>query len=154
MLGMLGVYALGNFVFGGLAQRFLQRGKSIMAIILTAFLTFIGCQVALALELTEWSVPLWLFASLTLAGAYAIYPVVTENFPAEYAARASSSLNFLVFASVFAVQWFIGVMIDGFPSAPRGRFAVESYQWAIAAGITLQLLAVVWYFLSGRIARD
>ncbi len=154
MLGMLGVYALGNFVFGGLAQRFLQRGKSIMTIILTAFLMFMGCQMALALEVTEWAVPLWLFASFTSAGAYAIYPVVTENFPSEYAARASSSLNFLVFASVFAVQWFIGVIIDGFPSAPGGRFAAESYQWAIAAGITLQLLAVVWYLLSCRINRD
>ena len=72
MLGMLGVYALGNFVFGGLEQRFLQRAKSIMTIILTAFLMFMGCQVALALEVTEWAVPLWPFASLTFAGAYAI----------------------------------------------------------------------------------
>ncbi|MGB0555556.1 MAG: hypothetical protein ACPGQV_23850, partial [Alphaproteobacteria bacterium] len=33
---------------------------------------------------------------LVLSGAYALYPLVTKNFPAEYAARASSALNFLV----------------------------------------------------------
>ena len=153
MLGMLGVYAIGNFLFGWLAQRFMDQGKSTMTIILTAFLLFVGCQLALALEMTEWAVPLWIFASLTLAGAYAIYPVVTGNFPSEYAARASSSLNFLVFASVFAVQWLIGVIIDEFPGAPGGRFPPEAYKWAFAAGIGLQLLAVAWYFLSGFAVR-
>ena len=119
-----------------------------MSVILAAFLMFVVCQIALALQITEWAVPLWIFASLTLAGAYAIYPVVTGNFPSEFAARASSSLNFLVFASVFAIQWLIGVIIDGFSNASDGRFAAEAYQWAFAAGIVLQLLAVAWYFLS------
>ena len=145
---MLGVYALGNLLFGWLAQRLMNQGRSTMSIILAAFLMFVVCQFALALQITEWAVPLWIFASLTLAGAYAIYPVVTGNFPSEFAARASSSLNFLVFASVFAIQWLIGVIIDGFPNASDGGFAAEAYQWAFAVGIVLQLLAIAWYFLS------
>ena len=148
MLGMLGVYAVGNFLFGWLAQRLMNQGRSTMSVILAAFLMFVVCQIALALQITEWAVPLWILASLTLAGAYAIYPVVTGNFPSEFAARASSSLNFLVFASVFAIQWLIGVIIDGFPNTSDGGFAAEAYQWAFAVGIVLQLLAIAWYFLS------
>ena len=135
MLGMLGVYAVGNFLFGWLAQRLMNQGRSTMSVILAAFLMFVVCQIALALQ-------------ITLAGAYAIYPVVTGNFPSEFAARASSSLNFLVFASVFAIQWLIGVIIDGFPNTSDGGFAAEAYQWAFAVGIVMQLLAIAWYFLS------
>ena len=150
MLSMLGVYAAGNFIFGCLAQKFVDSGKSTMAIILPAFLIFVGCQVGLALGLRDWAVELWLLASLTLAGAYAVYPLVTGNFPSDYAARASSTLNLLVFASVFVTQWLIGVIIDGFTVSKNGNFSSEAYGWAFFTIIGLQLLSVGWYFILGR----
>ena len=150
MLWMLGVYAVGNFIFGCLAQKFVDSGKSTMVIILPAFLMFVVCQVGLALGLRDWAVELWLLASLTLAGAYAVYPLVTENFPSEYAARASSTLNLLVFASVFVMQWLIGVIIDGFTVSKNGYFSSEAYGWAFFTVIGLQLLSVGWYFMLGR----
>jgi len=150
MLAMLGIYALGNLAFGWIAQTLKRRGKEIMPIILLATMLFIFCQILLSLQIVALATPLWIAASLVLSGAYALYPLVTENFPAEYAARASSALNFLVFLSVFAIQWLTGLIIGSFPETTQGTFLPDAYNWAMAAGIGLQLAAIAWYFLSGR----
>ena len=75
---------------------------------------------------------------------------MTENFPAECEARASSAMNFLVFLSVFAIQWLTGLIIGSFPETAQGTFVPDAYSWAMAAGTSLQLAAIAWYFLSGR----
>jgi len=100
MLAMLGIYALGNLAFGWIAQTLQRRGKETMPVILLATALFIFCQVLLSLQIVSLATPLWIVTSLVLSGAYALYPLVTENFPAEYAARPSCALNFLVFLSI------------------------------------------------------
>jgi len=141
---------LGNLAFGWIAQILQRRGKETMPVILLATMLFIFCQILLSLQIVSLSTPLWIVASLVLSGAYALYPLVTENFPAEYAARASSALNFLVFLSVFAIQWLTGLIIGSFPATAQGTFVPDAYSWAMAAGIGLQLAAIAWYFVSGR----
>jgi len=56
----------------------------------------------------------------------------------------------LVFLSVFAIQWLTGLIIGSFPETTQGTFLPDAYNWAMAAGIGLQLAAIAWYFLSGR----
>ncbi len=100
MHAMLGIYALGNLTFGWIAQTLQRRGKETMPVILLATALFLFCQVLLSLQIVSLATPLWIVTSLVLSGAYALYPLVTENFPAEYAARPSCALNFLVFLSI------------------------------------------------------
>lgn len=150
LLSMMGVYALGNISFGWVAQRIQRAGHSSIPLILITTMLFIFCQVILAFAVVEFAVLLWVSASLLLAGAYATYSVVTANFPSEYAARASSTLNFLVFVSVFAIQWLTGLIIGSFSDGSQGTFAPHAYSWAMAVGIGLQLLGIGWYFLIGR----
>ena len=44
-------------------------------------------------------------------------PAVGMAFPAELAGRALSAYNLVIFAGVFAVQWGLGLLIDGFAAA-------------------------------------
>ncbi len=150
MFALLGSYAAGNFAFGWLAQWRQRRGLSRMPPVLTAVILLIGCQTLLALEFVSAAMPLWIASAFLLSGAYAIYPIVTGNFPAEFAARASTALNFLVLAAVFAIQSVLGLIIDSFPPSASGHFGTDAHQWALSTAIALQALCLAWYGLSIR----
>jgi predicted MFS family arabinose efflux permease len=47
-------------------------------------------------------------------------PAVAQAFAAELAGRALSAFNLVIFSGVFAVQWGIGLVIDGFLAAGFG----------------------------------
>lgn len=149
---MMGCYAAGNFAFGWLAQRCQQQGRSPMAVILPTICLLIMCQLLLALGITAAAAPLWIASSILLAGAYAIYPIISGHFPVEFAARASTALNFLVFATVFAVQWLLGLIIGMFPETVAGHFSAEAHSWALMAAISVQALALAWYGISRRLS--
>jgi len=147
---MLGAYACSNFAFGWIAQYQQGRGKSVMPIIAAGVAVLIALQIALAAQTVALAAPLWIGVSICLSAAYAIYPLVTGNFETEYAARASSALNFLVFLSVFAIQWLIGIVIEVFPLTESGAFSPDAHSWGFSVGIAFQILGLAWYWLSRR----
>ncbi len=74
-------------------------------------------------------------------------PAVGMAFPPALAGRALSAYNLVVFAGVFAVQWGIGLLIDGFESL--GAPTVLAYQGAMA--VLLACGVASWaYFLWAR----
>ena len=107
-------------------------------------------QTALAAQAIAFAVPLSIGVSVFLCAAYAIYPLVTGNFDPAFAARASSALNFLMFHSVFANQWLIGIVIEMFPLAENGGFSPAAHSSGFAVGIAFQILGLAWYWLSLR----
>ena len=150
LFAMLGAYACSNFAFGWIAQQWQRRGKSIMPLILGGVTILIALQIGLTVQITALAIPLWIGVSIFLSASYAIYPLVTGNFDSAFAARASSALNFLVFLSVFIVQWLIGIVIEVFPLAENGGFSSTAHSWAFAIGIALQILGLTWYGASIR----
>ena len=120
-------------------------------------------------QLIAWGLPLSfvMLAALIVVGAqaptvvlplFALYcvgcsfvalalPAVGMAFPTATAGRALAAYNLVVFAGVFAVQWGIGLLIDGFESL--GAPTVLAYQGAMA--VLLACGVASWaYFLWAR----
>ena len=97
--------------------------------------------------ITTGATVLWLlyFVSGTV-GAQA-QPAVGMAFKAELAGRALSAFNLVIFLGVFAVQWGVGLLIDGFRSG--GWDEVAAFQGALAVyGVCC--VASYLYFLAAK----
>ena len=121
----------------------------------TVLLRGVGAYLAilalLALGVKTATLPL-LFA-LTLFGQVLplIYAIVPKEFPLELSGRVTSTLNFLVFFSAFAVQWGTGLIINLWP-VQAGRYAAAGYGAAFGACFVLVLAPFVLLLLSRRVS--
>lgn len=118
-------------------------------------------------RLIMWIVPLNLAttAAIVLAGpaagetAWAIFcvtttvvalaqPAVGMAFPSALAGRALSAFNLVIFAGVFAIQWGVGLLVDGFGALGMGT--VASYRAAIGVFLATITCAYGWFLLRRR----
>ena len=67
----------------------------------------------------------------------------------ELSGRATSTLNFLVFMSAFAVQWGTGLIINLWP-VEAGKYALAGYQTAFGACFALVLVPYIWMWASRK----
>ncbi|WP_294770306.1 MFS transporter [uncultured Rhodoferax sp.] len=74
-------------------------------------------------------------------------PAVGMAFPAALAGRALSAYNLVIFSGVFAVQWGIGLLLDGFRAL--GLAEVPAYQAAFGT-YGLCCVAAYMYFLRAK----
>jgi predicted MFS family arabinose efflux permease len=74
-------------------------------------------------------------------------PAVAMAFPAELAGRALSAYNLVIFAGVFAVQWGIGLLIDGLRAL--GWRDVAAFQGAMGIFLACCIASYV-YFLAAK----
>jgi hypothetical protein len=70
-------------------------------------------------------------------------PAVGQAFPAALAGRALSAFNLVIFAGVFALQWGIGLVVDGLMAAGFGE--VRAFQGAAGAFCVCCWLAWAWF---------
>jgi predicted MFS family arabinose efflux permease len=74
-------------------------------------------------------------------------PAVGMAFPAALAGRALSAYNLVIFSGVFAVQWGLGLLIDGF--AALGLAGVPAFQAALGVFLLLCMAAYA-HFLGAK----
>ena len=74
-------------------------------------------------------------------------PAVGVSFRSELAGRALSAYNLVVFCGVFAVQWGIGLTIDGFRALGWAEVAAYQGAWSVYA---MGYLAAYLYFYSAK----
>lgn len=94
----------------------------------------------------EWSgvlLALYCMSCTVVALAQAAVGLV---FPAELAGRALSAYNLVIFAGVFAMQWGIGLLIDGFGS--MGWPKTLAYQGAMTLFLGLCMASYVKFLLT------
>ena len=76
-------------------------------------------------------------------------PAVGQAFPAALAGRALSAFNLVIFAGVFALQWGIGLAIDGLRAwglAPRAAYQLGFAGFGVACALSFGwLLAGRWW---------
>ena len=142
-LGMI----VGATLWGSVADRLSRHGVDMVKVLLGGTGVYLALLALLALGVKTATLPL-LFA-LTLFGQVLplIYAIVSREFALELTGRVTSTLNFLVFFSAFAVQWGTGVIINLWP-AQAGRYAVAGYGAAFGACFVLVFAPYVLLLLS------
>ena len=104
---------------GWSAERLMAHGM-LLPLLLLALIMGLGPQAG-------W--PLWAAFCVTSSFGALAQPAVGMALPAQAAGRALSAYNLVIFAGVFALQWAIGLLIDGF--ARLGWNTLDSFRGAI-----------------------
>ena len=86
--------------------------------------------------------------------AIIVYPALSAHFTVQYAGRAMTGLNLLLFLCAFVLQYLIGAVIDLWPSTPDGGYHPEGYRTAFGLVALLILLALGWLGVPGGTLRN
>lgn len=79
------------------------------------------------------------------------YALLGQHFPPQLAGRANTAMNMLIFATAFAMQWGLGAIIGQWGDPVTGGYAPAGYRIGFGLLAALQALAMVWFFLAGRL---
>jgi predicted MFS family arabinose efflux permease len=96
---------------------------------------------------------LWGFVFFLSTMTMISFPIVRKLFKAEEIGRAMSLLNFLIFAVSFVFQWFIGVILDFYPSS-GGHFSPDGYRLSMIIMTVINAAAVIQLFFGLKKYRD
>lgn len=122
------------------AERLIAWGTPLSFIVLA---TLIGAGHAISMS-TAAVFTLYCVSSTVVALAQ---PAVGMAFPAELAGRALSAFNLMIFSGIFAVQWGIGLVIDGLRTL--GYAETVAYQGAMGV-FGLCCVAAYLHFLRAK----
>jgi len=152
LFAMFAAILFGSLGFGWLSARLGGRPKALQALALGGFGLSILLQVLLAATRGGLAPGLlWTASALFFACPMAAYTIVARTFPPGTAGRAVSAVNALIFVAVFLTQWLTGVVIGAFSGTADGGYAVTGYLVSLWAVVTLQVLALLWCMLAGRL---
>jgi len=139
----------GVFIMGGIAERLGRRGIRTATVMLWGMIVFIMTQACIARGSTSLTVPLWILFGFFGPTGVLTYAILAQKFPPHLGGRANTCLNLFVFVATFIAQWGIGIVINRWPVGPDNRYAVEGYEVAFTVIIVFQIVALLWYVVSG-----
>ena len=143
-------FLFGVLVSGAVADYLLRRGVSLLTTMLAFTWIFLASEIAIVLELTDYNIVIWFLFGMCGQVAVLAYPWLSQYFGAELAGRSNAAVNLMLFASAFAIQYLIGVIIDFYPQTANGGYDPRGYQAPFASFLGLQFLALIWYFANHR----
>jgi len=88
----------------------------------------------------------WAFFCMSCTFISLAQPSVGMAFPAALAGRALSAYNLVIFAGIFALQWGIGLLIDGFSAV--GLDDVASFRLAMAVFLACSVMSYGYFMLA------
>jgi len=141
-------FLIGILSSGVVADWLGRRGVDLITVMLGFLAVFFVAQLAIVLQLTSLTLPIWFLFGMFGQVAVLAYPWLSSHYGAELSGRTNTAVNLLLFLAAFAVQYAIGAIIDLFPSTADG-YSPEGYRWGFGVFLGLQLLALLWY-LAGR----
>lgn len=154
MLAAAVAMTLGFLSSGFVAAALARRGVSHFVTATTTLALFAVATLGLAvLDLAAlpapFDSPLVWWCGFGFLGTYVIvyFPVLTQAFPLTLSGRVTTSMNFLMFSSVFLFQWGIGQVIDLWPRGADGGYDPAGYAWAFGLCAALQGAALLWLAL-------
>ena len=138
----------GYLATGLLASNLNKRGYKTETVVLWGIIIFILVEMALITGEQNNIVLFWsIFAFFGTSGSV-IYAALSQNFDVHLLGRVSTMLNLLIFLCAFLMQWLVGVIINLFPNTDEGAFAITGYFTAFAVILILQLLGLIWFWVS------
>jgi MFS family permease len=115
--GVLSLMALamiaGFLLLGGAATRAAKAGFPLLHSAIAGMIAFMAAQAALIVLPVAAGPFVWCAYAFFATSGILLFPALTARYPRELAGRVNTALNFLVFTSSFAIQWLVGVAIDG-----------------------------------------
>lgn len=144
LLLMAAGMAAGYLAWGAVADALGRVRVPILAVALFGMVWYWAGLAALAVGWT--GAPGLVAASFGFAGASVslCYVVVAQLVPPTMAGRATTTLNLIIFAVAFAVQWGLGAVINLWPRLEGGGWPGEAHQVALAVPALLNAAAILW----------
>ena len=143
----------GFLILGAIAARLPVRGKRVFVVPVAGMSCFMGVLITLVSGSTLPPWLMWIFFGFFGTAGIVTYAELSRQFPMSMAGRVNTGLNLLVFVAAFAGQWGIGVIINLWTPSARGIFPEAAYRVAFGAMLLLQVLSLLWFFLSGKFDR-
>ena len=149
---IMGVALCGGAVLlGWSADRLRRRGLGREAFYAVIAIAFIAAQMILILRLPVPSFIPWIIIAAVGAATVLSFAILPEYFPKEMSARANAALNILHLSGAFALQYLTGVIVSLWP-AVSGHPPAEAYEAAFGLSVVLQLIALLWFLGTARLA--
>lgn len=143
LLAMAAGMAAGYLAWGAVSDFLGRRGIHILVVAAFGMVWYGLSMTAMALG---WGgAPVLLSANFGFAGASVslCYVVVAQLVPPSMSGRATTTLNLIIFAVAFAVQWGLGAIINLWPKVDGGWPPV-AHQVALSVPVVLTLAAMMW----------
>ncbi len=144
----------GFMTTGFIAERFGRIGIKTLTFSTGGMIVFAFFQILVVFGNLSFAVPVWMLVAFTSTTGAVAYAGLSQSFDSGLIGRVNTALNLLVFIGAFSFQWGIGAVINLWPVAADGRFAIEGYQAAFISLLVLQGLALVWLWVSKYIWPD
>ncbi len=109
---------------------------------------FILVQLGIVLGYANEIPALWLLFGFFGTIGILMYAVLSQHFAKEIAGRVNTTINLMVFVSIFALQSLSGAIINLWTQSSNGAYPAGAYQSAFMMFLVLQVLALLWYFYS------
>ena len=149
-VSLLGTGMVAGYCMLGIAARILsRRGIPLVTTAGAAMLGFVMMQAVIVAQVIIPWVIVWLLYGFFGSSSAICYAVLGASFPAHMAGRASTALTLAVFASAFAIQSAIGMLVGWWPATATG-YAAEGHETAWLAMLAAQILAFAWYCTPAR----
>jgi predicted MFS family arabinose efflux permease len=140
---------LAGFLFMGFfATRLVHRGIKLEKVYLGAMIVAISLLALISSLPTFAGNLLWPILGICFSLSNVAYSLVAQAFPSGLSGRANTSLNLLVFAGAFGLQWGIGGLVDALQA--NGWTNAAAFRAAFFILLGGQLLALGWMLRPGR----
>lgn len=132
---------------GMIASRLNRLGISTQSISFIGMVVFLMALLWIQLHPDRADPLAWITFGFFGTSGTLMFAGLAQQFPTEISARVSTSLNLGIFLGAFLVQWGIGAIIAGWPSANGMDYPAEAYRVALGCATALQALSLCWYLI-------
>ena len=143
-LAMVFAYAM----IGLLATRLARHGIRTIHLVGGGMALSLLTLLAIISEVSDQHYLLWVAYGIFSSCGTLAYALTGGGFRVALSGRANSTLNLLVFAGAFALQWGMGILIERLQAASHS--AASAHRYAFATLFVVQATALVWLKLGGR----
>ena len=130
---------------GILSPWLVRQGASLFKQSSIALLWLTLCFTAIPLWQTEYSWLLWPLLALAVPAMFLLQTQTALEFPSHVAGRVLTTLNLMIFAGTFIVQWGLGVLTDLFVAGGFDR--TQALTYALLAFAATQWCSLLWFWM-------
>lgn len=138
----------GFICLGFIAEKLAIRGISILFTAVTGMTISMIIQFLIIFKLLLPIPFLWMVFGFFGTSGILSYSALSYSFPKALSARATTSINLLVFIAAFILQWTVGGIINMWETTATGNYHPSGYKLAFLTLLGLQVAGLAWCLFS------